>query len=147
MVIGEQGLAALAFGKFEDKYEIEEAHEIEGGLQWTPGWDFSPFFWAPFFSRFFPSFSLRDKLNRIRLLISVAHLGLRFGNFGKIPTRNAVCLKPALLKCDLGPFFLGALLTVHLPTMGFMCLAGMVGRGCMCLGCLFVWFGTAGATR
>jgi hypothetical protein len=36
------------------------------------------------------------------------------------------------MKCDLGPFFLGALLTVHLPTMGFMCLAGMVGRGCMC---------------
>jgi hypothetical protein len=28
----------------------------------------------------------------------VVHLGLRFGNFGKIPTRNAVCLKPALLK-------------------------------------------------
>jgi hypothetical protein len=32
MVIGEQGLAALAWGKFEELYEIEEAHEIEGGL-------------------------------------------------------------------------------------------------------------------
>jgi hypothetical protein len=29
--------------------------------------------------------------------------------------------------------FLGRFLTVHLPTMGFMCLAAMVGRGCMCL--------------
>jgi hypothetical protein len=28
-VIGEQGLAALAFGKIEEVYEIEEAHEIE----------------------------------------------------------------------------------------------------------------------
>ncbi len=28
-VIGEQGLAALALGKFEEVYEIEEAHEIE----------------------------------------------------------------------------------------------------------------------
>jgi hypothetical protein len=28
-VIGEQGLAALALGKFEELYEIEEAHEIE----------------------------------------------------------------------------------------------------------------------
>ncbi len=27
-----QGLAALALGKFEELYEIEEAHEIEGGL-------------------------------------------------------------------------------------------------------------------
>jgi hypothetical protein len=27
--IGEQGLAALALGKFEELYEIEEAHEIE----------------------------------------------------------------------------------------------------------------------
>jgi hypothetical protein len=27
-VKGEQGLAALALGKFEDEYEIEEAHEI-----------------------------------------------------------------------------------------------------------------------
>jgi hypothetical protein len=26
-VIGEQGLAALAFGKIEEVYEIEEAHE------------------------------------------------------------------------------------------------------------------------
>jgi hypothetical protein len=32
MVIGEQGLAALAWGTFEGVYEIEEAHEIEGGL-------------------------------------------------------------------------------------------------------------------
>ncbi len=31
-VKGEQGLAALAFGTFQDEYEIEEAHEIEGGL-------------------------------------------------------------------------------------------------------------------
>jgi hypothetical protein len=45
---------------------------------------------------------------------------------------KSICAKPAWMKCDLGPFFLGALLTVHLPTMGFMCLAGMVGRGCMC---------------
>ena len=29
-VKGEQGLAALALGKFEDEYEIEEAHEIAG---------------------------------------------------------------------------------------------------------------------
>jgi hypothetical protein len=36
-VIGEQGLAALAFGKFEDKYEIEEAHEIEGRCYWGTG--------------------------------------------------------------------------------------------------------------
>jgi hypothetical protein len=28
-VKGEQGLAALALGKFEEVYEIEEAHEIE----------------------------------------------------------------------------------------------------------------------
>jgi hypothetical protein len=28
-IIGEQGLAALAFGKIEEVYEIEEAHEIE----------------------------------------------------------------------------------------------------------------------
>jgi hypothetical protein len=30
-VKGEQGLAALAFGKIEEVYEIEEAHEIEIG--------------------------------------------------------------------------------------------------------------------
>ena len=70
-----------------------------------------------FWARFCHRFSGRDKLNRIRLLISVAHLGLRFGNFGKIPTRNAICLKPALLKCDLAPFFLfpilDGLFTVH----------------------------------
>jgi hypothetical protein len=35
MVIGEQGLAALAWGKFEELYEIEEAHEIEGRCYWT----------------------------------------------------------------------------------------------------------------
>jgi hypothetical protein len=29
MVIGEQGLAALAFGKIEEVYEIEEAHELK----------------------------------------------------------------------------------------------------------------------
>jgi hypothetical protein len=35
--IGEQGLAALALGKFEGVYEIEEAHEMEGRLHWGTG--------------------------------------------------------------------------------------------------------------
>jgi hypothetical protein len=34
-VIGEQGLAALALGKFEEEYEIEEADEIEPMLPKT----------------------------------------------------------------------------------------------------------------
>ncbi len=42
-------LASLAYGKFEELYEIEEAHEIEGGLHWAFGWDFSPLFSVPFF--------------------------------------------------------------------------------------------------
>jgi hypothetical protein len=36
-VIGEQGLAALAFGKIEEVYEIEEAHEIEDRRHWGTG--------------------------------------------------------------------------------------------------------------
>jgi hypothetical protein len=32
MVIGEQGLAALAFGTFQDEYEIEEEVKGEQGL-------------------------------------------------------------------------------------------------------------------
>jgi hypothetical protein len=35
--IGEQGLAALAFGKIEEVYEIEEAHEIEDRRHWGTG--------------------------------------------------------------------------------------------------------------
>ena len=34
-VKGEQGLAALALGKIEEVYEIEEAHEIEPMLPKT----------------------------------------------------------------------------------------------------------------
>jgi hypothetical protein len=58
MVIGEQGLAALAWGKFEELYEIEEAHEIEGGLHWAFGWDFSPLFRSRFSVDFSPLFGL-----------------------------------------------------------------------------------------
>ena len=36
-VKGERGLAALALGKFEGVYEIEEAHEIEGSRQLEVG--------------------------------------------------------------------------------------------------------------
>jgi hypothetical protein len=36
-VKGEQGLAALALGKFEELYEIEEAHEIEDRRHWGTG--------------------------------------------------------------------------------------------------------------
>ena len=50
MVIGEQGLAALAFGK------IEEVYEIEGGLHWAFGWDFSPLFRSRFLGPFLTSF-------------------------------------------------------------------------------------------
>jgi hypothetical protein len=52
----EQGLAALACGKFEELYEIEEAHEIEGGLHWAFGWDFSPLFRSRFLGPFLTSF-------------------------------------------------------------------------------------------
>jgi hypothetical protein len=62
-------LASLAYGKFEELYEIEEdceneevdeneeAHEIEGGLHWAFGWDFSPLFRSRFLGLFFSRFS------------------------------------------------------------------------------------------
>ena len=50
MVIGEQGLAALALEKFAEVYEIE------GGLHWVPGWDFSPLFRSRFLGPFLTSF-------------------------------------------------------------------------------------------
>jgi hypothetical protein len=72
MVIGEQGLAALALEKFAEVYEIE------GGLHWHLGGILVPFFGPVFWVDFSPLFGLRafGKLLVLRDLLEL------YGGFG-----------------------------------------------------------------
>jgi hypothetical protein len=128
--LGNGELASLAYGSLKELHKIEELYQREeliwGEIRGPFGGfraDFSTPFWVVFAFRFYSCFDRhfhcplfgRPLLQKLPVSLGFLGIGPRFECFGKFTLQIAVCLRPALLKCDVALFVLDAILDVLLP--------------------------------